>query len=80
MLRSDRGKQLKAFARVGSVGIELALSTVVGLLGGQWLDKKLSTAPYLTVIGLLLGITAGFRSLLRVARRKPNPPDDGPSP
>ena len=80
MLRSDRGKQLKAFARVGSVGIELALSTVVGLLGGQWLDKKLSTAPYLTVIGLLLGITAGFRSLLRVARRKPDPPDDGPAP
>lgn len=78
MLGSDRGKQLKAFARVGSVGIELALSTVIGLLGGQWLDNKLSTAPYLTVIGLLLGVTAGFRSLIRAARRKPTPPDDGP--
>jgi ATP synthase protein I len=78
VLGSDRGKQLKAFARIGSVGIELALSTVLGLLGGQWLDKKLSTAPYLTVIGLLLGITAGFRSLIQVARRKPNPPQDGP--
>ena len=78
MLGSDRGRQLKAFARVGSVGIELALSTVIGLLGGQWLDEKLSTAPYLTVIGLLLGVTAGFRSLIRAARRKPTPPDDGP--
>lgn len=78
MLRPDRGKQLKAFARVGSVGIELALSTVIGLLGGQWLDEKLSTAPYLTVIGLLLGVTAGFRSLIRVARGKPTPPDRPP--
>ena len=77
MLGNDGGKQLKAFARVGAVGIELALSTVVGILGGQWLDSKLSTGPYLTVVGLLLGVTAGFRSLLRAARRKPTPPDDG---
>jgi ATP synthase protein I len=78
VLRPDRGRQLKAFARVGSVGIELALSTVIGLLGGQWLDKKLSTTPYLTVIGLLLGVTAGFRSLIRIARRKPTPPETPP--
>lgn len=78
MLGPDRGRQLKAFARVGSVGIELALSTVVGLLGGQWLDEKLSTAPWLTVIGLLLGVTAGFRSLIQAARRKPRSTDDSP--
>jgi ATP synthase protein I len=77
VLGNDGGKQLKAFARVGAVGIELALSTVIGILGGQWLDSKLSTGPYLTVVGLLLGVTAGFRSLLQAARRKPNPPDDG---
>ena len=29
---SDRGKQLKQFARIGAVGIELALSTVIGWL------------------------------------------------
>jgi F0F1-type ATP synthase assembly protein I len=77
VLGNDGGKQLKAFARVGAVGIELALSTVVGILGGQWLDSKLSTGPYLTVVGLLLGVTAGFRSLLQAARRKPTPPNDG---
>jgi ATP synthase protein I len=77
VLGSDRGKQLKAFARVGAVGIELALSTVIGMLGGQWLDRKLSTAPYLTLVGLVLGVIAGFRSLLQAARPKPKPPDDG---
>ena len=81
---SDRGKQLMQFARVGAVGIELALSTVIGMLGGRWLDSKLSTAPVLTILGLLLGVVAGFRSLIRAARKNtqvdqakkpPEPPD-----
>ena len=76
---SVRGKQLKQFARVGAVGIELALSTVIGMLGGRWLDSKLSTAPWLTILGLLLGVVAGTRSLLRTARkyrdRSENPDD-----
>jgi F0F1-type ATP synthase assembly protein I len=72
---SDRGKQLKAFARVGALGIELAVSTVIGLLAGRWLDSKLSTEPYLMLVGLLLGVAAGFRSFYRAARKQMN---DGP--
>jgi ATP synthase protein I len=66
----DSGKQWKAFARVGALGIELALSTVIGLLAGGWLDKKLSTAPGFAIAGLILGVIAGFRSLYRTARRQ----------
>jgi ATP synthase protein I len=62
------GRQLTALARLASVGIELSLSTVVGLLGGGWLDKKLGTEPYLMIVGLVLGVTAGFRSLIATAR------------
>ncbi len=78
MLGPDSGKQLKAFARIGAVGIELALSTVIGLLAGQWLDAKLSTEPYLTLVGLLLGVIAGFRSLYRAARKQTQAPPPPP--
>ena len=60
--------QLKQVGRLSAAGIEVAISTVIGLLGGRWLDEKLGTAPYLTVIGLLLGTVAGFRSVYIVAR------------
>ena len=63
------GKQLKVYAQLGAVGIEVAISTVVGLLAGQWLDGKLGTEPIFTILGLLLGVIAGFRSLIRVARK-----------
>ena len=52
-----------------SVGIELAVSVVIGLLGGRWLDDKFGTSPWLMLFGLLLGVVAGFRSLIRTARR-----------
>ncbi|MDH5676720.1 MAG: AtpZ/AtpI family protein [Myxococcales bacterium] len=64
------GKEFKTYARLLSLGIELAVSTVIGLYGGKWLDKKFGTAPTLTLIGLLLGLAAGFKSLYQTARRQ----------
>ncbi len=70
VLGPNSGKQLKVFARVGALGIELALSVVAGLLGGRWLDEKLSTRPFLTLLGLILGVIAGFRSIYQTARKR----------
>jgi ATP synthase protein I len=64
-----RGRALTTAARLASVGIEFALSTVIGMLGGRWLDGKLGTEPWLMIVGLLLGVTAGFRSLIRTAQK-----------
>ena len=61
------GRQLNALAKLASVGIEFSLSTLIGLLGGRWLDGKLGTQPWLMIVGLVLGVVAGFRSLLRAA-------------
>jgi F0F1-type ATP synthase assembly protein I len=38
------------------------------LLGGQWLDKKLGTGPWLALIGLGFGIAAGARSVWRAVK------------
>jgi ATP synthase protein I len=62
-LRSD----LKGLGDYGTVGLELVISILVGFLGGRWLDGKLGTHGWLTLIGLLFGTVAGFRSLYRAA-------------
>lgn len=84
MQGSDRGKQIKTFARIGSLGIEIALSTVIGLVGGRWLDGKLGTEPWLSIAGLVLGVIAGFKSLIETLKKHQQqknappaqPPDD----
>lgn len=65
--RPDR-RQLNRLARSSAVGLEMGISVVVGLLGGQWLDGKAGTAPWLMLLGLVLGTVAGFRGLIRMAR------------
>jgi ATP synthase protein I len=62
-------KSWKGIGSYSTVGLELALSILVGLFGGRWLDRKLGTGGWLTVIGLCFGIAAGVRSLMRALRQ-----------
>ena len=52
-----------------TVGIELAVSIGIGFGFGYWLDGKLGTQPWLLIGFGLIGVAAGFRSLIRTARR-----------
>jgi ATP synthase protein I len=65
----------KQLMQASSIGINLVLSTFVGLAIGYGLDKLFNTSPWLTLIFLMLGIVAGFRELLRIANRQDNGPD-----
>ena len=52
---------------LSGVGLTLVISTVLGLWGGYVLDGWLGTSPWLTLVGLLIGIAAGFVNLFRAA-------------
>jgi F0F1-type ATP synthase assembly protein I len=47
------------------LGLQWALSTLLFLLAGWWLDGKLGTTPVLLIVGAFVGGTAGFYSLYR---------------
>ena len=47
------------------VGLQFAAAIIVSLFAGQWLDRKLGTAPWLLIIGVFFGAAAGFHSLYR---------------
>ncbi len=44
-------------------GLAFALSTLLFLLVGWWIDTKLGTEPVLLIVGAFVGATAGFYSL-----------------
>lgn len=52
----------------GAVGIEVAAAIAIGYFGGQWLDGKLRTGPWLSYIGFAAGIGAAIKALVRVTR------------
>lgn len=54
----------------GAIGFQLAVSVVVGVMVGRWLDTRWETTPWLTIVGMLLGSGAGFWNLLRLLKWK----------
>jgi len=63
---SDR-RWIRQVGTLSGVGLTLVISTVLGLWGGYVLDRWLGTAPWLLLVGLLLGIASGFVNLFRAA-------------
>ncbi len=68
------GPEKKSGSGVRAVGVAVALSAqlvfaiVMGFLLGRWLDNVLHTGPWLTIVGVLVGIGAGFLGLFRLSR------------
>jgi ATP synthase protein I len=59
----------KGIGSYSTVGLELALSILVGLFAGRWLDQKLGTHQWLTLLGVGVGIAAGARTVWRALQR-----------
>lgn len=73
---ADAPNRLRRYLRFSTVGLELGLSVLIGLVIGQWLDKRLGTDPWMLLLFLLFGMVAGFRSLYRLLRDLNAPEDE----
>lgn len=63
------------------VGLQFAASILLFFFLGRWLDGRLGTEPWLLVLGVFVGLTAGFWSMYRrlvvEPGRKKNDTDKG---
>jgi F0F1-type ATP synthase assembly protein I len=59
-----------ARTEAASIGIEIAISVVVGALGGYFLERHVTHwSPWTTLVGLAIGIGAAANAVIRTARR-----------
>ncbi len=65
----EKSKGLYHALSYSSLGLEMAISIFVGFGAGWWLDDRYGTDPWLMLLGLAFGITAGFRALWRAGQR-----------
>lgn len=65
------GEELRELGPLLSVGTMLAASLGLGVVGGYWADGRFGTKPWLTLTGLLLGLTVGVYNLVMVIRARP---------
>ncbi|HEY5765200.1 MAG TPA: AtpZ/AtpI family protein [Candidatus Deferrimicrobiaceae bacterium] len=67
--REDRKAFFRELGRYSALGLELAISVLIGVAIGYYLDKWLGTEPWLMILWIGIGFAAGVRSLYRAALR-----------
>jgi ATP synthase protein I len=66
---ASNGGSNRSILSLMTVGTTLVSCLVLGFFAGSYLDRKLGTSPWLTVVGVMLGTTAGFVGLFRTVSR-----------
>lgn len=65
-----RPEDQNAYALAFGLGAELLGALAVCGVPGYFLDKKFGTSPWLTLVGVLLGICLGLYQLVRAATQR----------
>ena len=52
-------------AEYAGLGLQFAVSVLLFLYAGQWLDRKLGTEPWFMILGVFTGAGASFYSMYR---------------
>ncbi|MCF6093218.1 AtpZ/AtpI family protein [Microaerobacter geothermalis] len=53
----------QAIIFLGTIGLELTVTTLLGFFGGKYLDGLFGTSPIFLIVGVLLGIAAGIYTI-----------------
>lgn len=64
MKKKDPDRQiLRALGLMTQLGLSMAVSVIIGVMLGHWLDGKLGTSPWLLILGCIIGAAASFKVL-----------------
>jgi len=52
-----------------TIGLQLAITVLIFVYGGKWLDDRYITSPLFVAIGAALGMAIGFYHLMKELQR-----------
>lgn len=62
-MKKETREMFRDLGFYSSLGFSVALSISIGFALGLFLDRKFDTAPWLMLVGLILGIAAAYRNI-----------------
>ncbi|MBA4418726.1 MAG: hypothetical protein C0392_12585 [Syntrophus sp. (in: bacteria)] len=68
-LTNNKKDVIKSLISYSSLGLEMGLSVAIGIAIGYFLDSYFHTAPYLTIIFMIFGIIAAFKTIYMLLRK-----------
>jgi ATP synthase protein I len=68
-LIKDKKEVVRSLIGYSSLGLEMGLSVAIGIGIGYFLDSYFKTSPYLTIIFMLFGVVAAFKTIFTLLRK-----------
>jgi ATP synthase protein I len=65
---NNDGNMVRILGQASMTGLMFGACILVGTLLGYWLDRRLGTRPWLTLILMVFGIVAGFYNAIRIVQ------------
>uniref|UniRef100_Q3ANW8 ATP synthase protein I n=1 Tax=Chlorobium chlorochromatii (strain CaD3) TaxID=340177 RepID=Q3ANW8_CHLCH len=63
------GRSVRAMSDYIGIGLQIAVSFALFVLGGYWVDARFGTSPLLLFVGVLLGMVGMVLVLMKVIRQ-----------
>ncbi len=61
-------RTLKTLGQLSTIGLAFVFALVMGFGAGVWLDGRLGTSPWLSLLGFAAGLAAGVLNVVRTMR------------
>lgn len=68
-MKDEKRNVLRWIGTLGTIGINLVVTTIIGFFIGYYLDKLLGTKPWLMFVFLIIGIITGFMNMMRILNK-----------
>lgn len=68
-MRTPDDRAGTTWLRYTHLGLQYCLTLLLFVLGGRWADQRLSTDPWLTIAGALLGFGASTYLIVKETQR-----------
>ena len=65
----EPGRSWAYAALFSEIGISLLVTTLIGVLGGYWVDGQLGTLPVFVLVGFLIGAGTGTLMIYRLVSK-----------
>lgn len=65
----NKNSVVRSLMSFSSLGLEMGLSVAIGIGMGYFLDYYFKTSPYLTIIFMVFGIIAAFKTIYMLLKK-----------
>jgi ATP synthase protein I len=68
-LSNSKKEIVRSLMGYSTVGIEMGLCVAIGIALGYFLDKRFDTYPYLSIVCMIFGVLAAFKTIFVLLKK-----------